>query len=337
MIHNRRTSGPGNHIFINKFTLRELNFALRAMDLRKSPGPDGIHGFMIGHLGPHDMQKLLDIFNFSWKIGRLPRDWKRAIIIPILKPGKDTSNSASYRPIALTSFDCKLMERLVLARLNVHLNINGLLQSEQYGYRKGHGVVDQILYFCQRIRDAQNKKPTNHTVAALLDMSRVFDRVWRQLLITKLHDYFNIRGRALPWISDFLWDRSIQVKYNNCLSDPFAIRQGVPQGSVLSAVLFSLYITGIERVLAKHCEVGIFAYDIIVWSSGSDVGENELKLNRAIEETHSFAEMHKLIFNASKSLTTFFSTNRHLFNYQPKISMNGTQLCYVKNAISDTL
>ncbi|GFT20948.1 putative RNA-directed DNA polymerase from transposon BS [Trichonephila clavipes] len=50
-----------------------------------------------------------------------------------------------------------------------------------------------------------------------------------------------------------------------------------------------------------------------------------------MEEAHSFAEMHKLIFNASKSLTTFFSTNRHLFNYQPKISLNGIQLCYVKN------
>ncbi|GFV08877.1 probable RNA-directed DNA polymerase from transposon BS [Trichonephila clavipes] len=163
-------------------------------------------------------------------------------------------------------------------------------------------------------------------------MSRAFDRVWPQLLITKLHDYFSIRGRALPWISDFLWDRSIRVKYNNCLSDPFAIRQGVHQGSVLSPVLFSLYITGIEKVLAKHCEVGILADDIIAWSSGSYVGENELKLNRAMEKALSFTEMHKLIFNASKSLTTFFLPNIYLFNYQPRISMNGIQLCYVKNA-----
>ncbi|GFU71322.1 putative RNA-directed DNA polymerase from transposon BS [Trichonephila clavipes] len=131
---------------------------------------------------------------------------------------------------------------------------------------------------------------------------------------------------------DFLWDRSFRVQYNNCLSDPFSIRQGVPQGSVLSPVLFYLYITGIEKVLAKHFEVGIFADDIIVWCSGSNVGENELKLNCAMEEAHSFAEMHKLIFNASKSLFTFFSTNRHIFNYQFKIYMNEIQLCYFKNA-----
>ncbi|GFV90621.1 RNA-directed DNA polymerase from mobile element jockey [Trichonephila clavipes] len=304
MIHICRTSSSGNHIFINKFTLMKLNFAIRAIDLRKSPGPECIHGFMIGRMGPHGMQKLLDIFNFSWKIGRLPSDWKRAIIIPILKPGKGTSTSASYRTIALPSFVCKP----VFLKLWDVPPLGG------------------------RIRDAHNKKSTNHKVAALLDISRAFDRVWRQLLITKLRDYFSIRGRAPPWISDFFCDRSIRVKYNNCLSDPFAIRQGVPQGSVLSPVLFSLCITVIEKLLAKHCEVGIFADDIIVWSSDSDVSENELKLNRGMEEAHSFAEIYKLIFNASKSLTTFISTNRHLFNYQPKISMNGIQLCYIKNA-----
>ncbi|GFU89874.1 putative RNA-directed DNA polymerase from transposon BS [Trichonephila clavipes] len=150
-------------------------------------------------------------------------------------------------------------------------------------------------------KDAQNKKLNNHTVAALLDMSRVFDRVWRQLLITKLHVYFSIRGTALPWISDFLWDRSYRVNYNNCLSDPFAIRQGVPQGSVLSTVLFSLYITGIEKVLAKHCEVGIFADDIIVYSSGSDVGEYELKLNRADLELDGIYFHDQLLTSETKS------------------------------------
>ncbi|GFV09623.1 putative RNA-directed DNA polymerase from transposon BS [Trichonephila clavipes] len=129
------------------------------MDLRKSRGPDGILGFMIGHLGPHGMQKLLDIFNFSWKIGRLPRDWKRAIIIPILKPGKDTSTSVSYRTIALTSFVSKLMERLVLARLNVHLNINGLVQVSSMVTEKAMGRLIRSCIFAREFGTHRIRNP----------------------------------------------------------------------------------------------------------------------------------------------------------------------------------
>ncbi|GFV97721.1 RNase H domain-containing protein [Trichonephila clavipes] len=74
------------------------------MDLSKSPSPDDIHGVMIDHLGPHGMQRLLDLFSLSWRLGRLPRVWRRAIIIPILKPGKDASSPHSFRHITLTSF-----------------------------------------------------------------------------------------------------------------------------------------------------------------------------------------------------------------------------------------
>ncbi|GFS90074.1 putative RNA-directed DNA polymerase from transposon BS [Trichonephila clavipes] len=65
-------------------------------------------------------------------------------------------------------------------------------------------------------------------------MSRAFDRVWRQTLIIKRYDVFGIRGKILPWISDFLQNRSIRVKYKNTLPDPFGLRHGRPQGSVLS-------------------------------------------------------------------------------------------------------
>ncbi|GBN07971.1 hypothetical protein AVEN_143931-1 [Araneus ventricosus] len=67
------------------FHCRKLEQALPQMDWTKSPGPDGLHGRMIEHLGPVERQSLLDIFNLSWRNGRLPRDWKRAIIIPIKK------------------------------------------------------------------------------------------------------------------------------------------------------------------------------------------------------------------------------------------------------------
>ncbi|GFX36920.1 uncharacterized protein TNCV_1174221 [Trichonephila clavipes] len=86
-------------------------------------------------------------------------------------------------------------------------------------------------------------------------------------------------GSLLPPVYGEAWTKG----HATGTPDSTFLRQGVSQGSVLSPVLFSLYITGIEKVLVKHCEVGIFADDIIVSSSGSDVGENELKFNRAIE------------------------------------------------------
>ncbi|GBO10862.1 hypothetical protein AVEN_256844-1 [Araneus ventricosus] len=114
--HGCRTTDSKEVIFTKEFSLQVLEQALFQMDWTKSPGPDGLHGRMIEHLGPVGRQSLLDIFNLSWRDGRLPRYWKRAIIIPIKKPGKEAGSPESYRPIALTSIICKIMERMILAR-----------------------------------------------------------------------------------------------------------------------------------------------------------------------------------------------------------------------------
>ncbi|GFR11705.1 putative RNA-directed DNA polymerase from transposon BS [Trichonephila clavata] len=82
------------------------------LDLTKSPGPDGIFGQMLENLGQLGKQRLVDLFNLSWKTGRLPADWKRATIIPIKKAGKKTWAPKVFRPIALTSTACKIMEKL---------------------------------------------------------------------------------------------------------------------------------------------------------------------------------------------------------------------------------
>ncbi|GFV33051.1 probable RNA-directed DNA polymerase from transposon BS [Trichonephila clavipes] len=193
----------GYSFFLADFSMHELLLVLNALDPKKSPGPDNIHGVMITHLGLRGTQRLLDVFNQSWKSGRLPNEWKRAIIIPIRKPGKVLSSPESYyRSVALTSIPCKIMERMMLRRLAYFLDSNNLLPREQYGFRRGRSTEDQILYFCQCVRGDQNLKPTNNTAAAFLDLS-AFDMIWRNKLILKMFDVFGIKGKALPWTSDF--------------------------------------------------------------------------------------------------------------------------------------
>ncbi|GFS86291.1 putative RNA-directed DNA polymerase from transposon BS [Trichonephila clavipes] len=155
---------------------------------------------------------------------------------------------------------------MILIRIQYFLDSKNLIPGEEYGYRRGHSTVDQIISFCQSTRDAQNFKPTHHTMAALLDLTKAFDRVWKHKLLIKLHD-------------------------------TFLIFKGVPQGSVLSPTLFSLYLAGIEKTPSVEMRVGLFADDIVIWCSGRDLVEMERNLNNASSSFSDYALEFKLCFN----------------------------------------
>ncbi|UYV72918.1 hypothetical protein LAZ67_10001175 [Cordylochernes scorpioides] len=266
-------------------------------DLNKTPGPDGIHGQMISNLGKNGKEKLLDILNNSWKTGKLPQDWKTATIIPIKKLDKSADDPKNYRPISLTR----------------------------------HGTIDQLLFFTQKVKDAQNRKPTNHTIAAFLDLTQAFDKVWKNKLITKLYKHFKIDGKAITWINDFLKNRYIRVKYNGTLSKTFKLYQGLPQGSVLSPTLFTLFIAGIEEKISHKTNIGLFADDIILWSSNTNWKKAERDLNKTLFHLEKLANKHKLEFNPQKSDTCLFTTDKKLYKIRPKIILKEQQVQYNKH------
>ncbi len=76
---------------------------------------------MLKNIGEGALLKLLHLYNRVWEEGRLPKKWKEAIVIPIRKFGKDPSKPTSYRPIALTSNLCKIMERMIIERISYEL------------------------------------------------------------------------------------------------------------------------------------------------------------------------------------------------------------------------
>ncbi|UYV71749.1 hypothetical protein LAZ67_9000227 [Cordylochernes scorpioides] len=319
IIHDCKNVTSTHNIFHEKINMKELDYALENTDLNKTPGPDGIH------------EKLLDIFNNSWKTGKLPQDWKTATIIPIKKLDKSADDPKNYRPISLTSICCKLMEKIILRRLTYHLDTRNLLPEEQYGFRKGHGTIDQLLFFTQKVKDAQNRKPTNHTIAAFLDLTQAFDKVWKNKLITKLYKHFKIDGKAITWINDFLKNRYIRVKYNGTLSKTFKLYQGLPQGSVLSPTLFTLFIAGIEEKISHKTNIGLFADDIILWSSNTNWKKAERDLNKTLFHLEKFANKHKLEFNPQKSESCLFTTDKKLYKIRPKIILKEQQLQYNKH------
>ena len=110
-------SHPPQDCMTKDFTVQELNWAIKRLKTKKVPGKDGITNETILQLGPQAQQKLLALFNQSWQTGKFPNQWTEAVVVPILKKGKEKREKANYRPISLLSCLGKLMERLVNSRL----------------------------------------------------------------------------------------------------------------------------------------------------------------------------------------------------------------------------
>ncbi|GBM16126.1 putative RNA-directed DNA polymerase from transposon BS, partial [Araneus ventricosus] len=236
------------------FSLHELRRAIRSSH-PTTPGPDGIHYDMLKNLSTKSFCLLLILFNRIWNEHVFPMACNRAIVIPILKPGKNPEDSSSYRPIALTSCLCKTLERMINARLIHVLEEKKLLTEFQSGFRYGRSTMDNILNLETAIRDAFITK--KHVVSIFFDIEKAYDRAWRHGILNDLHN-MGFRGNLPIFIQNFLLKRTFNVRINDILSDNFIQNEGVPQGSILSVILFIIKINGIIHNLPPYVHGSLF-------------------------------------------------------------------------------
>uniref|UniRef100_A0A0B7BQ42 Endonuclease/exonuclease/phosphatase domain-containing protein n=2 Tax=Arion vulgaris TaxID=1028688 RepID=A0A0B7BQ42_9EUPU len=152
----KATSEPCMEVDI---TLTELQRALKKLNRKKAPGPDGVSNDMLKQIGPIAQSLLLQIFNNSWRQGRVPDIWKNATIHPIFKSGKDKKDPQSYRPISLLSCTAKLLERVITTRLQWFLESNYKLDPAKTGYRQHRSTDDQVAYLTQDIENGFQENP----------------------------------------------------------------------------------------------------------------------------------------------------------------------------------
>ncbi|GBM36072.1 hypothetical protein AVEN_221236-1 [Araneus ventricosus] len=133
-----------NFSYNSSFSFLEFQSCLASVH-DSSPGPDSITYSMIKHLTPESQNALLHFYNLIWQEKYSPTLWQQAIIIPLLKPGKDPKNPSNYHPIALTCCLFKLLERMINRRLLYYLEANKFLHPFQSGFRKGRSTIDNLL------------------------------------------------------------------------------------------------------------------------------------------------------------------------------------------------
>ena len=205
---------------------------------------------------------LLAILNKCWNESKLPSIWKQSIVIPIHKAGRSTEDINHYRPIALTSHIGKLMEKIILNRINHFNTINKIIPENQAGFRKGRCTTEHLIKLTTQIKQQFARR--QNILATFFDINKAFDQIWHYRLLQKLKD-INLGQRMTGFIQNFLSDRYIRVRIGNTYSNLRKLEMGVPQGSVLSPTLFNIYMADLPTIFAKETEITQFADDICLW------------------------------------------------------------------------
>ena len=190
---------------------------------------------------------ITDLINLSLSLGSIDGCLKEAIIRPLLKAHNlDINIFNNYRPVSNLQFVGKLIERVVLSRLQSHMDSIGFRNDTQFGYKKQHSTEFLLLKFINDILVGIDSR--NGVIVMLIDLSAAFDTVDHRKLLNILCNELKIRGTALKWFKSFLLNRSQRVLIDGCLSENIVLTCGVPQGSVLGPVLFNIYVSSLSNV-----------------------------------------------------------------------------------------
>lgn len=283
---------------------REVGWFLRTMRPFKAPGPDKMQNILLKNLPKRAVVLLTKIFNACIRSGYFPSMWKKALVIPIPKPGKDQKMPANYRPISLLNAIGKLFEKILQRRLSEFVNENLIIPPEQFGFRSQHSTVHQLQRVLQNIH--AKKRVSHSTGVVLLDIEKAFDSVWHDGLIHKLMSY-NFPVYLIKLIRSFLQDRCFQVTLPGVSSTSRAIPAGVPQGSVLSPMLYNIFIS--DMPIPDCCEIALYADDTALISTRRNPGTLVEKLQSGFDDLTTFFTTWRIKINAAKTQAVFFPFN----------------------------
>lgn len=246
---------------------------------KSAAGPDGIPPIILRHLPSSAYSFLADVFNFSWRHSVLPIEWVSGNIFALLKdPTKPIEDPTNYRPITVTSIFIRTFEHLI------HRNLSPLIHDptgsispihyHQFGFREAHSCQNAIHLIVSTIQGEQNASFPTPTPAAFIDFRQAFDKVQHAHLLFSLEVNFHITGQAWRWKHRWLNHNrrtrcvalGISSKWHK-LDDA-----SVPQGAVLSPILFIVFINPIIDKISRSCpliDIGMYADDLSLFPKPS--------------------------------------------------------------------
>ncbi|XP_075304653.1 uncharacterized protein LOC142366593 [Odontesthes bonariensis] len=266
---------------------------------------DPVPSPLLHSAAPDLLPYLTHLINTSLTSGSFPSAFRTARVTPLLKkPALDPSEIKNYRPVSLLPFLSKTLERAVFKQLSSYLHQNNLLDPYQSGFKVGHSTETALLAVTESLQTARANSLSS--VLILLDLSAAFDTVNHDILLSTLEG-MGVSGSALSMFSSYLTDRFYQVTLRGSVSRPRRLTTGVPQGSVLGPLLFSLYTSSLGSVIHSHnFSYHCYADDtqLILSFPPSDT-QVEARIAVCLADISGWMSMHHLKLNLDKTELVF--------------------------------
>ena len=320
---------------MSQFTLKEciLNSPPKSCEL--DPIPSKLLMECIYSILP----SLTDLFNSSLASGIFPQCFKSALVTPILKKRcLDHNDLNNYRPVSNLCFIAKILERLVLSQVSSYLNSHNLCITCQSAYHPCHSTETALLKVVNDLFLSLDKG--NIFVLALLDFSSAFDAIDHTILVHRLHTDFGFTDTVLQWFSSYLTDCTHYISLSNHCFAFAPVHSGVPQGSVLGPILFTMYIKPLLTIIDSHSIIHhSFADDLQLQMSAPPDRISELlhSIKSCICDVKAWATANMLRLNDNKTELMLVTSKRtkHLHNLPTSITIGDAQIPFklsVKNS-----
>nr|VZI09819.1 unnamed protein product [Spirometra erinaceieuropaei] len=335
-------------------SLQETIRAVQQLSSGKAPGSDTIPAEVYKHGGPLLMDQLTALFQEMWRQGEVPQDFKDATIVHLYKRKGNRQVCDNHRGISLLNIAGKIFARILLNRLNNHLE-QGLLPESQCGFRRHRGTTDTI--FAARQHQEKCQEMRTHLYSTFVDLTKAFDTVNREGL-WKIMQKFSCPERFTQMVRQLHDGMMARVTDNGAVSEAFAVTNGVKQGCVLAPTLFSLMFSAMlmdayrderpgiriayrtdghllnhrrmnfqSRVSTATVHELLFADDCALNTT------SEEEMQRSMDLFSAACENFGLVINTQKTVVMHQPPPNSATapNAPPQICVNGTQLQVVEN------